>query len=131
MQQDRCEGAWYRSLALGQESGAHRGKVPSRLNSSLTAFWCVYVVLPSGGLGTGSHIEHPPAGAGLVESVPTSSQEKSQTLISGTPELVWCGGPSSWVLGGAAFLGFDLVVLQGALDQCVLLGSRADWLPSS
>lgn len=52
-------------------------------------------------------------------------------LVSGTPELVWCGGLSSRVLGGAAFLGLGSVVLQGALDQCVLLSSRADWLPSS
>lgn len=50
--------------------------------------------------------------------------------VRGTPEPAWCGGPFSQVLGGAAFLGLDLVVLQGALDQCLLLGSRVDWLPS-
>lgn len=40
------------------------------------------------------------------------------------------GALSPWAWGGAAFLGLDLMVLQGTSDQHLLLGSWVDLLLS-
>lgn len=42
-----------------------------------------------------------------------------------------CGALSPWAWGGAAFLGLDLMVLQGISDQHLLLGSWVDLLLSA
>lgn len=45
-------------------------------------------------------------------------------------ELMCCGALSPWAWGGAALLGLDLMVLQGASNQHLLLGIQVDLLLS-